>query len=124
MSSNIVILTDDNFESEVLNSELPVMVDFWAPWCGPCLRLAPLIEEFASQCGDKVKVCKLNVEDSSTAAQTYSIRNLPTLLFFKGGKETYRYVGSSVNLLKLKEYSGITNTSCLDGRNQYSKLEY
>ncbi len=73
-------------EGEVLKSEKPVLIDFWAPWCGPCKAIGPIVEEIAAQYQDKVKVMKLNVDDAQKAAATYGVRSIPTLMMFKGGK--------------------------------------
>lgn len=91
---NYVTLTDDNFEAEVLKSDTPVVVDFWAPWCGPCRVLGPVIEELADDFKGQVKVGKLNVDDSPKTAQQYSIRSIPTVLFINDGKVVDSVVGS------------------------------
>ena len=84
--------TADNFETEVLQSDNPVVVDFWAPWCGPCRQIAPIIDELASENSD-VKVGKLNVDDGQSIAMKYGIANIPTILVFKGGEEVERVQG-------------------------------
>lgn len=86
-------LTDVNFKMEVLESDLPVLVDFWAPWCGPCLMIAPIVEEIAEKYEGKLKVCKLNVDESPYTASQYNIMAIPTLMVFKKGKEIERIVG-------------------------------
>ncbi len=78
-------VTDINFESEVLNSEIPVLVDFWAPWCGPCQMVAPMIQEIARSYEGKVKVCKVNVDDAPLTASKYGIMSIPTLSVIKNG---------------------------------------
>ncbi|OGR41257.1 MAG: thioredoxin [Elusimicrobia bacterium GWA2_61_42] len=92
MSSEIQ-LTEDNFETEVIKCATPVLVDFWAPWCGPCRMIGPLIEEIAKEYVGKVKVCKLNTDDCQVTASTYGISAIPTILLFKGGKVTKQLVG-------------------------------
>lgn len=86
-------LTDDTFEKDVVQSATPVLVDFWAPWCGPCRMLAPVIEELAKEYTGKVKVGKINTDEHPNAASRYKISAIPTLLFFKGGKVVEQLVG-------------------------------
>ena len=78
-------ITDENFESEVLNSDLPVLIDFWAAWCGPCRMIAPLVEELAGEYEGKVKIGKLDVDNTQQTAIKYGVRSIPTLLVFKNG---------------------------------------
>ena len=87
-------LTEANFESEVENSPIPVLVDFWAPWCGPCLVIAPVLEEIAKEYKDKVKVGKLNVDDNLKLAQKFGIHSIPTMILFKGGEAINRITGA------------------------------
>lgn len=87
------ILTKENFNAEVLDSDLPVLVDFWASWCGPCMMLAPTIEQIAKEYGDKYKVCKVNVDDEPDLAVKFGINTIPTLLVFKDGKLVETSVG-------------------------------
>lgn len=84
--------TSDNFDSEVLQSDTPVLVDFWAPWCGPCRQIAPMIDELASD-NPEVKIGKLNIDDSPEIAQRFGIQGVPTLLLVKGGEVTDTFVG-------------------------------
>ena len=92
--SKTIVLNDDNFESEVLNSEIPVLVDFWAEWCGPCRALAPVIEEIAEDYGSELKVGKLNVDENPGAPSAYDVRSIPTLIVFKDGAVLDRIVGA------------------------------
>ena len=93
MAGSILQLTDDNFKSEVLESTIPVLVDFWAPWCGPCRMLAPTIEELSREYDGKVKVCKLNTDESPETAGGFGISSIPTVLVFKNGQVVDRLVG-------------------------------
>ncbi|MGB2692142.1 MAG: thioredoxin [Thermodesulfobacteriota bacterium] len=92
--SRIIALNDDNFEDEVLNSKTPVLVDFWAEWCGPCRALAPVIEEIAEEYGENLKVGKLNVDENPGAPSAFEIRSIPTLIIFKDGAVVDRAVGA------------------------------
>jgi thioredoxin 1 len=93
MGMNVAEFTDDNFDSEVIKSEVPVMVDFWAPWCGPCRMIAPVIDELASENMGAIKVGKLNVETHSVEAQKYGVGSIPTIMIFKNGEVFQRFVG-------------------------------
>ena len=88
-----VILTKANFESEVLNSDIPVLVDFWASWCGPCMMLSPVIEEIAEEFAGKIKVGKVNVDEQNELAMQYRVASIPTLLLFKNGQLVNTSVG-------------------------------
>lgn len=93
MAENLTQVTDQNFSEVVLKSEKPVVIDFWAPWCRPCLMMAPMYEEFASEYGDKMTFAKLNTDDNQMTAGRLGIQGIPTLLFFRGGREIDRIVG-------------------------------
>ncbi|HUH37810.1 MAG TPA: thioredoxin TrxA [Spongiibacteraceae bacterium] len=94
MSEHIVHVTDASFEQEVLKSDLPVLVDFWAEWCGPCKMIAPVLEEIAVEYAGKLKVCKLDVDANSDTPPKFGIRGIPTLIIFKGGSAEATKVGA------------------------------
>lgn len=93
MSGNVVNVTDASFESDVLKASEPVLVDFWASWCGPCKMVGPIVEELANDFLGKAKVCKLNVDENTKTAQSYGVMSIPTIILFKDGKEVDRVVG-------------------------------
>ena len=93
MAGNILHVDDKSFQQEVIQSSIPVLVDFWAPWCGPCRMLAPVIDELSNEYAGKVKVCKLNTDDSPETAGGFGISSIPTVLYFKDGKVVDRLVG-------------------------------
>jgi thioredoxin 1 len=86
-------VTDNNWESEVLKSDQPVLVDFWAPWCGPCRMVAPIVDELATEYDGKVKFLKLNTDDNTQTASRYGVRSIPTLMMFKGGEAVDHVIG-------------------------------
>ena len=94
MSDHIITLTDDSFETEVLQSSIPVLVDYWAEWCGPCKTIAPILEEIAQEYAGKIKVAKINIDDNSKTAPKYGVRGIPTLMLFKGGDVEATKVGA------------------------------
>lgn len=87
-------LTDEMFESEVLQSDVPVLIDFWATWCGPCRMIAPIVEELSEEYEGKAKICKLDVDNNQNTAMQYGIRSIPTLLIFKGGEVVDSIIGA------------------------------
>lgn len=102
MSENITELNSSSFEAAI-NATVPVVVDFWAPWCGPCKAIAPILEELATELGDAVKICKVNVDSNSEIAAKFEIRAIPTILVFKGGSVSETIVGlTSKDDLKAK----------------------
>lgn len=94
MSTKPDEVTDEKFKNEVLDSEMPVLVDFWAPWCGPCRMVAPVVEEIAEQYEGQIKVFKLNTDENPNTASQYGIRSIPTLMIFKGGQRVDMVVGA------------------------------
>lgn len=93
MAEGILDVSDDNFEGQVIQSDKPVMVDFWAPWCGPCKAIAPVIEELVDAFGDKIKFAKCNVDDNPVTPGKFGIKAIPTLIFFKGGNAVDQITG-------------------------------
>jgi len=93
-SENIKELTDANFEAEVLKSDVPTLVDFWAVWCGPCKQIAPMVDALANDYKGRLKVAKLDVDHNQIVAQQYSVKSIPTLLIFKGGKVVGQLIGA------------------------------
>ena len=92
--SRALAVTDTNFEAEVLKGNLPVVVDFWAEWCGPCKMIAPVLDELAGEFEGKVKVTKLNVDENPEVSSKFNVRSIPTLMFFKGGKVVDQVIGA------------------------------
>lgn len=91
---NVQEISDKDFDAEVLKSAVPVLVDFWAPWCGPCKRIAPLLEELATEFNGKVKIVKVNVDQNKEAAMKYNVRGIPNLILFKSGQLQEQMVGA------------------------------
>jgi len=94
VSGSIVYLTDDSFEAEVVNADGPVLVDYWADWCGPCKMIAPILDEIAEEYKDKIKITKLNIDENPATPPKYGIRGIPTLMLFKGGNVEATKVGA------------------------------
>jgi thioredoxin 1 len=107
MSENIVTATDDSFAVEVLQSTTPVLVDFWASWCGPCRMLSPIIEAAAKELSGRIKIVKLNVDENSKTASDYNIRGIPTLMIFKEGK----IVATKTGVLTQSQLTDFVNTN-------------
>jgi thioredoxin 1 len=87
-------ITDASFESEVTNAPVPVLVDFWAPWCGPCKMIAPVLEEIAQEYEGKAKIVKINIDDNQNTAAQFGVRSIPTLILFKSGNEVEKIIGA------------------------------
>jgi thioredoxin 1 len=94
MAGNLIEISDSTFEKEVLQAEVPVLVDFWAPWCGPCRAIAPVVEELSNEYAGKLKVAKCNVDDNPKTPSQYGIRAIPTLILFKDGKVGEQITGA------------------------------
>ncbi len=94
MSANTQAVTDQTFEKDVLQSGTPVLIDFWAEWCGPCRALSPKLEEIAGEMKDKIKIMKLNVDENENTPRKYGIRGIPAMILFKGGQEVGQLVGN------------------------------
>jgi thioredoxin 1 len=103
---NVVVINDLNFETEVLKSDKPVLVDFTATWCGPCKQIAPMIDELATETEGQYKIAKLDIDDAPATAAKLGIRGVPTLVAFAGGKEISRHVGANTSKAKLRAMLG------------------
>ena len=101
--SNIIEVTDASFEDEVVKSAVPALVDYWAEWCGPCKMIAPVLEEMATEYGDRLKICKLNIDQNASTPPKYNIRGIPTLMLFKNGNVEATKVGA-LSKTQLKEF--------------------
>jgi thioredoxin 1 len=87
-------ISDKDFDQQVLRSTLPVVVDFWAPWCGPCARIGPIVEKLSDEYKDKLKFCKINVDENHDTASSYNVMSIPTLLFFNNGQSAGQSIGA------------------------------
>jgi thioredoxin 1 len=94
MSGAVTEVTDNNFQSEVIEADVPVLVDFWAPWCGPCRRVSPVVEEIANERGQALKVVKLNIDENQQTAVKFNVMSIPTLMLFKHGEVAKTVIGA------------------------------
>jgi thioredoxin 1 len=94
MAGTVTEVTDNNFQAEVIESDVPVLVDFWAPWCGPCRRVAPVVEEIAKERGEELKVVKLNIDENQETSIAYDVLSIPTLLLFRHGQVAAKVIGA------------------------------
>ncbi|NKQ53283.1 thioredoxin [Amycolatopsis sp. K13G38] len=105
--SDTVKVTDSSFADDVLTSETPVLVDFWATWCGPCKMVAPVLEEIASEHKDKIKIAKLDIDENPGTARDYQVMSIPTLILFQGGKPVKQIVGAKPKAALLSDLSDV-----------------
>ena len=94
MAGNVAEVTDSSFQAEVIESEVPVLVDFWAPWCGPCRMVAPVVEELAEERGEQLKVVKLNIDENQNVAMQFNVLSIPTLILFRNGEVAKTVIGA------------------------------
>lgn len=104
MSQNIRDITAKEFDAEVLKSALPVVVDFWAPWCGPCMALAPILDDVANACGAVLKFVKVNIDNEPSLANLHGIKSIPTLILFRNGSEIERGIGGALGLEMIENF--------------------
>jgi thioredoxin 1 len=107
MSDLVYKITDNNFQTEVLESKVPVLVDFWADWCGPCKALEPILEQIAKEQEGKIKICKVNVEDNPQLAASFNIRNIPFIAFVKDGQKVAELVGNQPKQVILNQINAL-----------------
>jgi thioredoxin 1 len=107
MAGNTVKVTDDSFAADVLGSDKPVLVDFWAEWCGPCKMVAPVLEEIATEHGDKITIAKVNIDENPEIARRYQIMSIPTMSVFSGGEVVRSIVGAKPKAALLRDLEGI-----------------
>ncbi len=106
-AENIVQVSDVSFDTEVLQSPLPVLIDFWAPWCGPCRAIAPIVDQLADEYAGKLKIVKMNVDDNPRTPANYGVRGIPNLILFKGGQVQQQIVGAVPKAHLVKAISGV-----------------